>query len=79
MRKALSFIAGLLVGVVTGGSLALLLTPVPGPELQHRVQDYVNRLVEEGKAAAEARRAELETQLEAFKQGKPLGAGGPQA
>jgi len=79
MRKVLSFIAGLLVGIVTGGSLALLLTPVPGPELQHRAQDYVNRLVEEGKAAAEARRAELETQLEAFKQGKPLGAGGPQA
>ncbi|MDX9953674.1 MAG: YtxH domain-containing protein [Anaerolineae bacterium] len=79
MRKTLSFIAGLLVGVVTGGSLALLLAPVPGPELQHRAQDYFNRLIEEGKAAAEARRAELETQLEAFKQGKPLGSDTPQA
>ena len=72
MRKAISFIAGLLIGVVTGGSLMLLLTPLSGPKLQSQVQEYVNRLIEEGKTAAEARRAELETQLEAFKQGKPL-------
>lgn len=78
MRKALSFIAGLLIGVVTGGSLALLVTPVAGPELQHQARDYVNRLIEEGKAAAEARRTEMENQLEAFKQGKPLGTGTPQ-
>ncbi|HOV47987.1 MAG TPA: hypothetical protein PLM06_05055 [Anaerolineae bacterium] len=78
MRKALSFMAGLMIGIVTGGSLALLLTPTPGPELQRRAQEYVQRLVEEGKAAAEARRAEMETQLEAFKQGKPLGTGAPQ-
>ncbi|NMC00969.1 MAG: YtxH domain-containing protein [Chloroflexi bacterium] len=78
MRKALSFVAGLMIGIVTGGSLALLLTPTPGPELQRRAQEYVQRLIEEGKAAAEARRAEMETQLEAFKQGKPLGTGAPQ-
>lgn len=78
MRKVLSFIAGLLVGVVTGGSLVLLLTPVSGPQLQHQTQEYVNRLIEEGKAAAEARRVELEIQLEAFKQGKPLASGAPQ-
>ncbi|HPD40265.1 MAG TPA: hypothetical protein PLD43_01750 [Anaerolineae bacterium] len=78
MRKALSFMAGLMIGIVTGGSLALLLTPTPGPELQRRAQEYVQRLIEEGKAAAEARRAEMETQLEAFKQGNPLGTGAPQ-
>ena len=78
MRKALSFMAGLMIGIVTGGSLALLLTPTPGPELQRRAQEYVQRLIEEGKAAADARRAEMETQLEAFKQGKPLGTGAPQ-
>ncbi len=78
MRRALSFIAGMLIGIVTGGSLALLLTPAAGPELQHQAKDYFNRLIEEGKAAAEARREELETQLEAFKQGKPLGSGASQ-
>lgn len=78
MRKALSFMAGLMIGIVTGGSLALLLTPTPGPELQRQAQEYIQRLIEEGKAAAEARRAEMETQLEAFKQGKPLGTGAPQ-
>lgn len=76
MRKIISFIAGLLIGIVTGGVLMLLFTPKAGPQLQSQVQEYVNRLIEEGKAAAEARRAELETQLEAFKQGKPL-AGNP--
>ncbi|MBN1262247.1 MAG: YtxH domain-containing protein [Anaerolineae bacterium] len=72
MRKALSFIAGLFAGVATGGVIAFLFAPESGPELQQQIRDYVNHLIEEGQAAAEARRLELETQLEAFKQGKPI-------
>jgi gas vesicle protein len=72
MRKLLAFLAGLIVGIPTGGMLALLLTPQPGPELRQQVQQAVERIVEEGRHAAEARRVEMEEQLESFKQGRPI-------
>ncbi len=72
MRKIFAFLAGLLVGFLCGGVASLLLTPQSGPEFQRKIQDGVERLVEEGKSAAEARRMELETQLESFKQGRPI-------
>lgn len=72
MHKFLMFAAGLLTGAVTGGALALLFAPQPGPELQDSIRSNLERLVEEGKNAAEARRHELETQLETFKQGRPI-------
>jgi len=72
MRKVFAFLAGLLVGFLTGGVISLILAPQSGPELQHRIQEGVERLVEEGKSAAEARRLELESQLESFKQGRPI-------
>ena len=72
MRKFGVFIAGLFVGLWTGGMLSLLFAPQSGTELQKRVREGVKRLVEEGKTAAEARRLELEEQLESFKQGRPI-------
>lgn len=72
MRKVFAFLAGLLIGALTGGIVAILLAPQSGAELQQKIQDGVQRLVEEGKSAAEARRLELETQLESFKQGRPI-------
>lgn len=72
MRKTLSFLGGLLLGAATGGGVALLLTPKSGPELQQEVQDYIDHLIKEGQRAAEARRLEMEQQLEAFKRGRPL-------
>jgi gas vesicle protein len=72
MRKVFMFIAGLLVGAWTGGMLALLFAPAPGAELQLRIREGVEQLVEEGKTAAEVRRHELEEQLESFKQGRPI-------
>lgn len=81
MRKIFAFLAGLLLGILAGGVAALLLAPQSGPELKRRIQDGVQHLVEEGKSAAEARRLELESQLESFKQGRPivLQAAAPQA
>jgi gas vesicle protein len=81
MRKFMVFLAGLIVGLWTGGVLAMLFAPQAGTVLQQRIRDGVERLVEEGKSAAEARRQELEEQLESFKQGRPivLQAGEPAA
>ena len=72
MRKFLMFLAGMLVGIWTGGILALLFAPQAGQELQRQIREGVERLVEEGRSAAEARRLELEQQLESFKQGRPI-------
>ncbi len=70
MRKVLAFIAGLSIGFVTGGTLMILFAPEEGEALRSRLREEIERLVAEGKAAAEARRAELEAQLEALKQGQ---------
>lgn len=72
MRKVVSFLTGVLAGAVVGGVAALLLAPYAGSELQDRVRVRMQELVEEGKRAAAARRAELEAQLEAFKRGEPV-------
>jgi len=72
MRKFFVFLVGFLVGVWTGGMVSLLFAPAAGSELQVRIREGVQQLVEEGKSAAEARRHELEEQLESFKQGRPI-------
>jgi gas vesicle protein len=72
MRKIVSFLAGLLAGAVVGAAAAILLAPYSGSELQEQVRSRVQGLVEEGRRAAAARRAELEAQLEAFKRGTPV-------
>ncbi len=72
MRKFFVFLAGFLAGIWAGGMLSLLFAPAPGPELQARIREGVQHLVEEGRMAADARREELEAQLESFKQGRPI-------
>ncbi|MGC9467167.1 MAG: hypothetical protein ACP5HS_01120 [Anaerolineae bacterium] len=72
MRKFFVFLAGFLAGIWTGGMLSLLFAPEPGSELQVRIREGVQELVQEGKTAAESRRHELEEQLETFKQGRPI-------
>lgn len=72
MRKFGVFLAGLLVGLWTGSVLAVLFAPHSGTELQKQIRESIERLVEEGKSAAESRRLELEEQLESFKQGRPI-------
>jgi len=72
MNKTFSFLVGLVAGAVVGAAVAILLAPYSGPELQERMRTRTQGLIEEGKRAAAARRAELETQLEAFKAGAPV-------
>jgi len=72
MRKAVSFFAGVLAGALVGGMAALLLAPRSGSELQEQIRARVQELIEEGRRAAAARRAELEAQLDAFRRGEPV-------
>ncbi|MDF1512201.1 MAG: YtxH domain-containing protein [Anaerolineae bacterium] len=72
MRKFVAFLAGFLVGLWAGGLLSILFAPEAGTQLQNRIRQGVEKLVEEGKTAAETRRHDLEEQLESFRQGRPI-------
>ena len=72
MQKTISFFIGVLSGAIVGAAVAILLAPQSGQELQKQMRTRVQGLIEEGRRAAAARRAELELQLEAFKRGAPV-------
>ncbi len=63
MRHIFMFLMGALMGALVGATLAMLLTPVSGKDLQTQMQDRVQFIQKEVKEAAAARRAELEKQL----------------
>ena len=69
MRKTVYLIIGLLAGAAVGAATTILLTPYSGQEMQSRIRTRAQGLIEEGKKAAAARRAELQAQLESFKRG----------
>jgi gas vesicle protein len=72
MRRAISFLIGVVSGAMVGAAVAILLAPSSGQELQGQMRSRVQELIEEGRRAAAARRTELEAQLEAFKRGAPV-------
>jgi gas vesicle protein len=72
VRKIVNFLAGFFVGGLVGGAVGLLLAPYQGADLQERIRGRVDELMEEGRKAAAARRAELEEQLEAFRSGSSV-------
>ena len=63
MRRVMSFLSGAVMGGLVGVTLALLFTPSSGETLQEQIRDRANRVQEEVKKAAAARREELEEQL----------------
>ena len=63
MNRILAFAAGALCGALVGAVVALLLTPLSGAELQEQARTRFDQIVEEGRKAADQRRAELERQL----------------
>ncbi|MFZ2097075.1 MAG: YtxH domain-containing protein [Anaerolineales bacterium] len=67
MRKAFNFLAGMMMGGVVGATIAILLAPASGEDIRIQLQDRATRLMDEVKAVAEARRAELERELSALR------------
>lgn len=64
MRKMLGFLMGVFVGALVGSTITLLLTPESGEQLRGELRARGERLFAEIRSAADARRAELERQLE---------------
>ena len=71
MRRAISFIAGLLTGAIVGAMVAILLTPVSGENLQMQIRTRAQNIEREISKAASERRAELEKQLAALRSTLP--------
>jgi gas vesicle protein len=71
MRKLFNFLLGFLLGALVGAATAMLLAPGAGEQTRQQIQLQMDQILEEGRRAASERRAELETQLEQLKKGKP--------
>ncbi len=71
MKKVLSFLVGVMMGGLVGATLAVLLAPMSGKDLQGDMRARGQRLQKELSAAMAARRAELERQLAALRSPRP--------
>ena len=71
MNKFINFVAGATLGALVGASVAILLAPVSGEELQAQIKAQVEQIQLEVKNAATERRAELEEQLSTLRQPRP--------
>jgi gas vesicle protein len=63
MKGFLSFLSGAILGAMFGTAAAMLTTPKPGNIYRADIKREVGAILEEGRRAAQARRAELEEQL----------------
>jgi len=61
--RALNFVYGILIGAALGAVLVLLTTPQSGQDIQSTAKEKFNKLMEEGRRASEARKAELEARM----------------
>ena len=63
MNKFFNFVAGATLGALVGATVAILMAPVSGEELQAQIKEQVEQIQLEVKTAAADRRNELEAQL----------------
>jgi gas vesicle protein len=63
MMRFINFLAGFIVGVALGGTIAMLLAPQSGSETQQRIQSRIDAIREEARRAAEATRADAQARL----------------
>ena len=63
MRKFMSFLAGVLLGSITGSVVALLFAPTSGENVRGQAKDRYHMIEVEVRKAAADRRSELEKQL----------------
>ncbi len=64
MKQTTVCITSLLCGVAVGSLLAMLFTPQSGPDLRHKIQDFVGDEVEKLKQKADEMQAKLRAEIE---------------
>jgi gas vesicle protein len=70
MRRFMSYLAGSICGAILGSVLALLLAPVSGQDLRQRARDRLIGLGDEVREAYDARREQLEAELESLRRSR---------
>jgi gas vesicle protein len=60
-----------MMGTLVGATIGLLMTPYSGDDLQAEIRARIERVQHEMKSAAQARREEMEAQLEALRAPMP--------
>ncbi|MCL4507470.1 MAG: YtxH domain-containing protein [Chloroflexi bacterium] len=63
MNKIFSFMCGAIFGAIVGAAAILVSTPKSGESIRADIRREVKIILEEGRRASAARRAELESQL----------------
>jgi gas vesicle protein len=70
MRSS-DFLIGFLIGGLTGAAAVLLYTPDSGKNMRVQARNYADRIQDEVKQAATARRNQLEEELSNLRAPKP--------
>lgn len=73
--RAIAFLGGFILGALSGAVATALMAPQPGNELQAEIRQRWATMLQEGRRAADERRAELEAKFAAAKQFTPVSAG----
>ncbi len=63
MRRLFLFFLGVMLGAAVGVALAMLLAPASGNRMREEAKEYYDQLLAEARKAAEARRQELQMEL----------------
>lgn len=63
MQRLLAFAGGILSGAMVGTLVALLFTPASGNEMREDLEQRKQNALMAGRAAADAKRAEMEAEL----------------
>jgi gas vesicle protein len=71
MSRIASFFLGAILGGLVGSSLVLLLTPESGENIRQQLRSGAEKVQQEVRQAAAARRADLEKQLEILRAPRP--------
>jgi gas vesicle protein len=68
MRKVLSFIIGLSLGIGVGVLVVTFFSPVSGSEVRQNLRDHYQNALKAAREASEAKRKELEADLEQMRE-----------
>ena len=68
------FLFGFIFGLSVGWTIGTLLAPASGSDTQSRLRQKLDAVMQEGRRAADERRAELEAQFLVAKAKRPAGA-----
>ena len=72
MNRFWNFTGGMLLGILAGSIAGLLMAPKPGNELRKELQQEIDDILTEARAASEQRRRELEDEFSRLNGNDPI-------